>query len=433
LETPEEVTRFAELGVGTFFHVPSETIPAVAAGWSERIEHNPRFAPEQRCGAFRDGSYVGGYLIQERELRMGTARIPTGCIGMVITVEQYRRQGVASALLADALRFSRERHLGFLLLDGIPNFYAQFGYTDVFDITVQAIDRAAIRQQPPSPVPVRFATPDDAPAMLALYDQRYGGYTGSFARTLAEEQQLLSMRSDNAPLVALGSNSAPMGYLYFGWGGDRAFGLEVTADDFPTALALLQRQDELLREAEGQERHDGEETAPATVVRWRLPGDCPAAYALADHLTGANAPSEGEPGIQWSVCPQTYVLPNAAWMARVGDLDALLSAALPEWQRRLAGKETLWQGAFALAVGGETYGFRMGEGGLERVEGTAANGEPPLVAQLTPQAFTQLLWGYCPISWIACQDAQRVPAPLQPLLAAIFPPGNAWIAGTDDF
>ena len=320
LQTPEEVARFAELGVSTFFHVPSEAVPTVAAGWNERLACNPRFAPEQRRGAFREGTYLGGYLIQERELRMGDARIPTGCIGMVVTVEQYRRQGVGAALLADALRFATERRLGLLLLDGIPNFYAQFGYSDIFDITVQAISRAAIRQQPASPVPVRLATAEDAPALLALYEQRYGGYTGSFARTLAEEQQLLSIRADNAPLVALGDDSVPVGYLYFGWGGDHAFGLEVAAADFPAALALLQRQDELLREAEGQESHDGEHDEPATVVRWRLPRDCPTAYALADHLTLATASSEGEPGTQWSVCPQTYALPNAAWMARVGNL-----------------------------------------------------------------------------------------------------------------
>ena len=79
----------------------------------------------------------------------------------------------------------------------------------------------------------------------------------------------------------------------------------------------------------------------------------------------------------------------------------------------------------------------MSEGGLERVEdaGGAATvaGAPPMVARFTPRAFTQLLWGYRPLSWIARQDAQRIPEPLRPLLAALFPTGNAWIAGKMTF
>src|SRR5215831_15130814 len=124
LQTPEEIGTFSRLTVEAFFHVPDEAVESVAAGWMSFLEQGPRFAPEQRRGAFRDETYLGGYLIQERLLRMGAATIPTGCIGSVVTVPVFRRQGVASALLADALAFAHERHLGLLLLDGIPNFYA---------------------------------------------------------------------------------------------------------------------------------------------------------------------------------------------------------------------------------------------------------------------------------------------------------------------
>ena len=366
---------------------------------------------------------------------MGDARIPAGCIGMVVTVEQYRRQGVGAALLADALRFARERRLGLLLLDGIPNFYAQFGYTDVFDITVQAISRAAVRQRPASPVPVRFATPDDAPALLALYDQRYGGYTGSFARTLAEEQQLLSIRADNAPLVALGDDSVPVGYLYFGWGGDRAFGLEVAAADFPTALALLQRQDSLLREAEGQESHDGEHDEPATVMRWRLPQDCPTAYALADHLTLATSSSEGEPGTQLVRLPADLRAAQRRLDGSCGEPGRAVARGAARMAPTTGGEAGTMAGNVRARDrrGGVRLSHERGRIGARRWMPSRIAGAPPMVARLTSRAFTQLLWGYRPLSWIARQDGQRIPEPLRPLLAAIFPTGNAWIAGTDDF
>ncbi len=416
----DEIAMFGRLTVETFFHMPADAVADVAAGWMRHLERGPRFAPEQRRGAFRAGRYLGGYLIQERLLRMGTAAILTGCIGSVVTVPEFRRQGVASALLADALAFAHERRLGLLLLDGIPNFYARFGYADIFDLTIQSIDTAAVTSQPASPAAVRPATRGDAPALLAAYDRHYGGYTGSFARTLAEQERLLEIRGrDNAPLVAVGSDGALDGYLYFGWGADHAYALEAAAESWPAALALLQRQVELL----------GTDAATQP-LRWRVPAASPTADLLADHLRVPDTSGWGEPALGWSVRSETHSHPNAGWMARVGSLPDLIRAALPEWQARLAGAPTLWDGAFALAIGDETFAFDVTERGLERAE--VASGEP-LTARLSPPIFTQLFFGYRPASWAAMQPGQHVPPPLQPLLATLFPPGHTSIPGTDDF
>jgi predicted N-acetyltransferase YhbS len=423
LATPNEIATFGRLTVETFFHVPDEAAESVAAGWVSYLEQGPRFVPEQRRGAFRDGRYLGGYLIQERLLRMGAATIPTGCIGSVVTVPEFRRQGVATALLEDALNFAHVRHLGLLLLDGIPDFYARFGYADVVDLTVQVIDRAAIQAQPASPISVRSATHYDAPALLALYNRHYGPYTGSFVRTLTEQERQLEIRGhDNAPLVAVAADGTLAGYLYFGWGGDRAFALEAAAESWPATLALLQRQAQLI---------DTEATAaePAT-VRWRLPRTAPTAYLLADNLAVPDTTAWGEPSYGWSVRSESYTHPNAGWMARTASIAGLIRATLPEWQAHLAQNPSVWHGKFALVIGEETFAFDLSEMGLERIEQTTGDS---LVARLSPQIFMQLLFGYRPVRWAARQQEQHLPQPLLPLLAALFPPEHAYIPGTDDF
>jgi len=69
-------------------------------------------------------------------------------------------------------------------------------------------------------------------------------------------------------------------------------------------------------------------------------------------------------------------------------------------------------------------------GGVERIE--QAVGES-LAARLSPQVFTQLLFGYRPVSWAARQPGQQLPEPLLPLLCALFPPEHSFIPGSDDF
>src|SRR5579884_3062809 len=113
--------------------------PESAGFWQRVTTSSPGFRPEQLRGAFRDGEQVGSYILHERVLRMGEARLATGCIGSVVTYPSYRQQGVATALMLDAIEYARSHDQALLLLDGIPKFYHRFGYSDVFDHAVQDI------------------------------------------------------------------------------------------------------------------------------------------------------------------------------------------------------------------------------------------------------------------------------------------------------
>ena len=70
-------------------------------------------------GAFTGNAYLGGYLIEERLLRVGPARVRTGCIGVVVVHPEHRGQGIGKALMRDAFDHARARGQVLLLLHGL--------------------------------------------------------------------------------------------------------------------------------------------------------------------------------------------------------------------------------------------------------------------------------------------------------------------------
>src|SRR5258708_13503779 len=101
----------------------------------------PGYRPEQVRSAYRNGEHLGGYRIYERLLRVGAARLVTGCIGGVYTRAEARNQGVATAVMHDAIASPQAHHTPFWLLGGIPNLYHRYGYCDVYDFSTLELYR----------------------------------------------------------------------------------------------------------------------------------------------------------------------------------------------------------------------------------------------------------------------------------------------------
>jgi hypothetical protein len=53
--------------------------------------------------------------------------------------------------------------------------------------------------------------------------------------------------------------------------------------------------------------------------------------------------------------------------------------------------------------------------------------------RFSQQVFTQLVFGFRPVSWAAMQAGQYVPDELIPILEVLFPHKQSWIAGSDYF
>ncbi|MEN9936652.1 MAG: hypothetical protein RLZZ387_3231, partial [Chloroflexota bacterium] len=368
---------------------------AEVAEWRAYVEGLPSAYPEMLRGAFRDGAYLGGYILYENELRIGSARLRTGCIGDVATRPEHRRQGAASALMRDAVRLGQERGLGLLLLDGIGDFYHRFGFVDVLDITRHLMSRAAVLDLPAGDHTVRQATEEDAPAILELYERHYGRYSGSFTRSPETQHHLVRSRlPKNPPLLAVGPGGSVVGYLLMPWHAQRQYAMEVAADTWPATAALLRYHALLLED----------DPEPPSEIIWPLPPDSPTFYQLADRLY---------------ITSRTNHHLNEGWMGRLASLPALVAALLPELRRRWRISGAAWAGALRVEVGEEAVTLALAPEELRLAE---VPPEGALAAVLTPQALTQLVFGFRPVSWLAGQEGQRVPEEALGLLETLFPP-----------
>lgn len=421
IENPADRDAFYWLSTQAFNPEQQDKARAIA-GNRRYIEQAPDFDLRMLRGAFRDSTLLGGYFIQERLLHIGSARLPTVCIGNVVTHPDYRMQGVATALMQDAITYAQARQQALLLLDGIARFYHRFGYIDMFDVTEQRISRTSAWTASPNPYAVRPATPDDASTLLALYQQHYGSWAGSFERTLEQEQHQLDGRllSHNPPLLALDPAGQPAGYLLFPWGPDRSRAVEVTADTLPAVIGLLQHHVRLLESL----------PEPSAELFWRVPSDSPTVHLLIDHLSASETSTGGGPARSWSVQSQTYHHADTGWLARPGSMRALAAAMLPEWQERWRQSAARWSGTLAFALGDEPFTLELSQAGIRLLEHAPVQAT---TLALSHQVFTQLLFGYRPLAWALEQAGQPVPADLLAALRGLFPPVQTWIAGSDDF
>jgi predicted N-acetyltransferase YhbS len=416
LATSEEREKHCHFADEAFSSEPS---PESARNWYEFVTTMPGYQPGQLRGAFRDGEQVGSYFLHERLMHVGTARLLTGCIGAVVTYPDYRHQGVATALMRDAVAYAQSHHYAMLLLDGIPKFYHRYGYDDVFDVSVQDIDRTAILAQPAVALHLRPVTTDDAETILDLYNRHFAPLTGSFTRTIEWQRHRLRYRSPNNPLwLAVDAAGRPQGYLALQGESERFQAQELAADTWPAALALLQHHARLLAGPE-----------PPGVLRYRIPPDAPVLYEMIDVLQVPDTSHWRHPSEEWAIRHQTYHHRFAAWMARLVSLPSLVQALLPAWQARWRQSLARWSGSLSLTVGEDTCTFHFN--GTQLQLGNAPDGDA--LVRLSPQRFIQLVFGYRPVTTVLRQEAQAAPDAVVAVLNVLFPHGHTWIPASDWF
>ncbi|HEU5432606.1 MAG TPA: GNAT family N-acetyltransferase [Thermomicrobiales bacterium] len=412
--TEREIDAFFNLAAAHFVRDAPRSV--AAADLRRSVTTAPGADPAGMRGAFRGGDFLGGYLIETRRLRVGRARLPAGCVGCVITHPDHRRQGVASALMRDAVAYGRERGIVLLLLHGLADFYRPFGYVDVFDQTQHTVRRDDVLALPRSPYRVRPAAVDDAAALWGLYERHYGPHPGSFDRTL--DRQAFEIRisaaidpdvyrqADGAPhhppMIATDRSGVPRGYLVAPWGSLRAFGGEIAADDAAAAIALLQWRAALM-EAMDQ---------PPVDIALPLPPDSLAASFLADAC---------------AVESRARHRPWAGWEASPVDLPGLARAMAPEWNARWLAAPPDWSGSIALTAGDEAVTLRL-DG-----DGVACDASPDAArdAILPHATLLPLLFGFRTVAWAAARADHPWPAGLTAALERLFPPVTPWIAPTD--
>lgn len=415
--TPDELTLQLQLADQAFAAEPSAES---TRRWQQSITKSPEYRPEEIRGAFRANQQLGGYIIYERKLSMGVAQLTTGCISAVVTHPAYRHQGVARVMMQDAIDYAHTHKHALLLLDGIPKFYYRFGYTDMFDLSTQDVNRSAVLAHPASTYSVRPATMDDVGSVLALYQRQYSPYTGSFKRTLERQIHILQYRSSQNPLLlAIDPSEQARGYLMLSRDEEHPQALEIAADDWLAAVALLQHHARLL---EGP-------NAP-TALNYRLPLTDPVVQWMIDNLEVPDTTMWRHPADEWGTRSQSFHHRYAGWMARLVHLPTLAQEILPEWQARWQRSLAHWSGEIALVVDEEVCTLHIDGSKLTLVEPSRSSAHK---IHLTMQEFVQILFGYRPISQMLKKSELVISNDLLSVLNILFPASHTWIPASDGF
>lgn len=400
---------------------------------ADRLLHKlitlPGYRPEQVRSAYRNDEHLGGYRIYERFLRIGAARLITGCIGGVYTRAEARNQGVATALMHDAFAYAQAHKYHLLLLDGIPKFYHRYGYCDVYDLSALELDHQAILALPESPYTVRRSRLSDAASLLALYERHLGLYTGSFERAIEQQTHWMQHLEPEKLLVAIDPDDQVRGYLFLAAAQARGpFFLagtqiwELVVDDWPAAIALLQYHRRLV---------EGENSiTPPEKLLYSIPPMSPLADFLVENLEVVNISTWDMPVFGWAVREQTFHHRHAGWMARLVNIPALAQAMLPEWQARWQRSLAHWSGDISLMVGDETFTLRIKGSDLQLLVVPSTTVKALF---LTPQAFTQLVFGSYPSGRVLQQHGHSLTSDLATVLTILFPTGQTWIPASDWF
>jgi hypothetical protein len=111
-------------------------------------------------------------------------------------------------------------------------------------------------------------------------------------------------------------------------------------------------------------------------------------------------------------------------------MPTLIQAVLPEWQARWRRSLLHWSGDINLAIGEEVYTLRISGRDLQVID---QPGEAAHTVPLSPQAFTQSLFGYQPVARLVQHSTQPLANDLLTVLNALFPTGHTWIPVSDWF
>lgn len=422
-ELAEHVSGYVEVAQSfSAERLPEDT----ATRLLQKLTTFPGYRQEQVRSAYRNGEQLGGYRIYERQLSVGAARIATGCIGGVYTRAEARMQGVATALMHDAIAYAQTHEYGLLLLDGIPKLYNRYGFCDVYDLSTCELDRLAVLSLPESPYEVRLPTLNDASSLLTLYQRYFESYTGSFVHSTEQHIHWIQHIGPGKLLIATDKHGQVKGYLYLAaaqaqgniyLAGTQLW--ELVVDEWSAAVALLQHHARLVE-------HQGATKA----ILYMVPPNSPVVHWMTDNLEVVDISTWDNPMLGWSVCQQTFHHRNAGWMACLVNLSALTKAMLPEWQARWYRSLAHWSGYISIVVGNEAFTLRFDDRSLQLLNTPVISTD---VLTLTPQAFVQAVFGYRSIAELVLLREQPLSCDLVTVLSILFPTGQTYIPASDWF
>jgi predicted acetyltransferase len=150
-----------------------------------QTEHDSTFRWRHARVVEVDGAVVGFLRIFDRRMWLRGARLRAAGIGSVATHPDYRRRGLATALLRDTLALLRRDgyHLSFLGTEVAAPFYERLGWRIVRQPShgAPAAEAAALTKWPE--LTIRPFAPSDLTAVARIHARATRGRTGAVARS----------------------------------------------------------------------------------------------------------------------------------------------------------------------------------------------------------------------------------------------------------
>ena len=325
---------------------------------SQHYEDSTYALHQSRVCVF-DGRVVSQVRVSEREMRIGSAVVKLGGVGLVGTLEQYRRNGYSSAVLRDAVEYmaSEGYDMG-LLFTSIQPFYARLGWAP-FPQTTFELELGPRKQFESTPWTVREFQAKDLPKVIEIYGEHNRARTGTIVRKPRQWSDAYGRQTGMPPTLVAERKGVIGAYANVGLG-ERG-GLSNVDDQFLSPYYPNVREvgcatgseDALVALCRNvlQRAHD----AALETITGRLPRHDPMTLLLSRE--------SGMP-LSFSVHERS--------MYRIISLSSLLTKIAPELQRRLqrAGL-TSGSGSYLLDVGGQTCALTVDRGSVH-VEGTGS-------------------------------------------------------------
>lgn len=156
----------------------SEALDALAKGY-------PGFEREHTRVAYCQGQFIGALRITTDTIRIGEARLKMGGLGWISVDDQFRGQGVARALINDALAYMRAQNYHVSMLFGVVDFYNRYGFTTMLSDFLTSVDVLEAEHAEHAPYKMRPGKPGDIPAIQKLHNAGENDVACSIVRSSA--------------------------------------------------------------------------------------------------------------------------------------------------------------------------------------------------------------------------------------------------------
>lgn len=395
VENDEELRLAVDIIAKTFdmdYYRATRWIESRGAGYPGHRREHTRIA-------LWNGKLAGALRINSETIRLGEARLKTGGLGWVSTIPRYRKKGVASALVLDALDYLQRRNYHVSMLFGIPNFYHRFGFTVTLAEHNAVIEAGEAATADKKGLRLRSAKPGDIPAIQKIHA---AGDAATACSLLRSSAHITSQWEHwKAARVLTNGQGRVMGYVH----GERE------ADCF-----VVKEADVADANATGDLLHVCARLAADEALA-RIRFHVPPTHSLARFL------------LQYQSIHEMHILGVPYGMMALVNTGETLESMIPEWESHLQHSALRDQRIEAtLLVDREAWRIRANKGAIDVAQATGSN-----KITLTPGNLIHLITGYRHAEDILNQKRRMLTPNARALVETIFPKRNPYVWLLDRF